>query len=262
MNQYVRDVPYKALALDVSEAGSGHPQADRSGSRTPASSGWSWSCPVPARSSGPAPSRASTPSTRRPTSRACTSSAWRASTRRLIRDYVRERRERWLRLFTPAPDLRQPLRLPLFVAARPQFFKVLGRPSTLAMVRARGPVFCAAIAATRPGQEAPAGAIFLLCGVWRSSRPCSFLLRRGARPRGLGGPPDGFERAARTRRAGAARTPRRRRRRAAAGQAGRARRPGATARAVPRSRRARARERRPRRVRAARGLRAAAGRAG
>ena len=73
------------------------------GSPTPAWSAWSWSCPERARSSGPAPSRGSTPSARRPTSRACTSSAWRASTRRLIRDYVRERRERLLRLFTPRP---------------------------------------------------------------------------------------------------------------------------------------------------------------
>ena len=91
---------------------------------------------------------------------------------RLIRDYVRERRERWLRLFTPAPDLRQPLRLPLLVARGPDFQS----PRTaldVAMVRRRGPVF---LGARSPGGRRPAtarGAIFLVCGVWRWSWPCS-----------------------------------------------------------------------------------------
>ena len=103
MNQYVRDDPYQALALDVSETGPGDAKADRAASRTPASSGWRWSCPGPARSSGPAPSRASTPSTRETHFSGLHFLAMARKHERLIRDYVRERRERWLRLFSPRP---------------------------------------------------------------------------------------------------------------------------------------------------------------
>ena len=227
-------MPYQALALDVSESGSRDPEADRAGSRTRASSAWSWSCPGPARSSGRARSRASIRSVRRThfsglhfvgmahQARA-PDSRLRAGTPRALAAPVH-----------PAPDLHQPLRLPLLVAA-PKAFQDPRSALDARNGAGSGAGFFGRVRAPHARGPATRAVLSFWCAAPGArhglARTCR---RRAAGARRLAGSSYGLERAARTRRARAARTPRRRRPRAAARQAGGTRRPDEAARAVSR----------------------------
>ena len=99
--------------------------------------------------------------------------------------------------------------LPLFVAARPSFQD----PRTAfdpAMVRARGPVFfwprIATTGPSGPQKAAPAVLSFGCAASGARFGPARTVRRIASGARGLGGPPHRFDRTARTRRAGAART--------------------------------------------------------
>ena len=102
MNQYVRDVPYKALALDVSEEGLAirKPTAPVPDARVvglelelPGTSEVIWASAEPRFHSVGAKTHFS----------GLHFLNMARKHERLIRDYVSERRERWLRLFTPRP---------------------------------------------------------------------------------------------------------------------------------------------------------------
>lgn len=100
MNQYIRDVPYQALALDVSEAGLAirKPTAPVPHTRVvglelelPGTSEVIWASAEPRFHSVGAKTHFS----------GLHFLAMARKHEHLIRDYVRERHERWLRLFTP-----------------------------------------------------------------------------------------------------------------------------------------------------------------
>jgi len=102
MNQYVQDVPYQALALDVSEAGLAirKPTAPIPHTRVvglelelPGTSEVIWASAEPRFHSVGAKTHFS----------GLHFLAMARKHEHLIRDYVRERHERWLRLFTPRP---------------------------------------------------------------------------------------------------------------------------------------------------------------
>jgi hypothetical protein len=102
MHQYVRDIAYKALALDVSEAGLAirkptervpHTRLVGLELELPGTNEVIWASAEPRFHSVDAQTHFS--------GLHFVSMARKHET--LIRDYVRERRERWLRLFTPRP---------------------------------------------------------------------------------------------------------------------------------------------------------------
>ena len=102
MNQYVRDVPYHALALDVSEAGLAIRKPTTPITHTgvvglelelPGTGEVIWASAEP---------RFHSVSKREHFSGLQFLGMARKH-ERLIRDYVRERRERWIRLFSPRP---------------------------------------------------------------------------------------------------------------------------------------------------------------
>src|SRR5262245_50129956 len=102
MNQYVRDVPYQALALDVSEDGLSirKPTAPIPHTRVvglelelPGTSELIWASAEPRFHSVGASVHFS----------GLHFLSMARKHQHLIRDYVRERRERWLRLFAPRP---------------------------------------------------------------------------------------------------------------------------------------------------------------
>ena len=174
MNQYVRDVPYQALALDVSEAGLAirKPTARIPHTRVvglelelPGTSEIIWASAEPRFHSVGAKTHFSglhflgmATQTRAPDSRL------RARAPRALAAPVHARARSTSAASAAASRSRAP-----------KLSKILGRPSTLAMVRARGPVFlCRDRGARRRRAGHPRGAIFLVCGVWRSSRPCSY----------------------------------------------------------------------------------------
>jgi hypothetical protein len=102
MNQYVRDVPYQALALDVSEAGLAirkpiapvpHTRVVALELELPGTGEVIWASAEPRFHSVAARTEFS----------GLHFLNMARKHERLIRDYVSERRERWLRLFTPRP---------------------------------------------------------------------------------------------------------------------------------------------------------------
>ena len=102
MNQYVRDVPYKALALDVSEAGLAirkpteripHARVVGLELELPGTSEVIWASAEPRFHAVGAQTHFS----------GLHFIGMARKHERLIRDYVRERRERLLRLYTPRP---------------------------------------------------------------------------------------------------------------------------------------------------------------
>jgi hypothetical protein len=102
MNQYVQDTPYQALALDVSEDGLAirKPIAPIPHSRVvglelelPGTGETIWASAEPRFHSVAARTQFS----------GLHFLAMATKHERLIRDYVRERRDRWLRLFSPRP---------------------------------------------------------------------------------------------------------------------------------------------------------------
>jgi hypothetical protein len=104
MNQYVRDVPYQALALDVSEEGLAirkptQPLPDHRvvglELELPGTSEVIWASAEPRFHSAASGTHFS----------GLHFIAMARKHERLIRDYVRERHERWLRLFAPRPVL-------------------------------------------------------------------------------------------------------------------------------------------------------------
>ena len=92
---------------------------------------------------------------------------------RLIRDYVRERRERLARLFSPRPPRHKPLRLASSF--------LLGRPPASAMVRRRRPFFCVCWAPSAR-RSLPLRAVLTLGG-GTSAGPCGRLDGGGGRGR-------------------------------------------------------------------------------
>ena len=259
MNQYVRDEPYQALALDVSETGSRDPEAHRAD-------------PAHARRRAGAGAarnqrdhlgerRAALPFGRcqDPLLRACTSSAWPTKHERLIRDYVQRTPRALAAPVHAAPDLRQPLRLPLLVARAHELSRSSVGPRRSQWCGLGGRFFLAPIEA--PHARGPATSRCYLSGVRHLALVTALLVPVAAAVPGarrLAGSSHRLERAGRTRRARAAGTPRRRRPGPAARQADGARRSDEAARAVSRARRTCVGRRRQGGVRAARCVRSPA----
>jgi hypothetical protein len=102
MNQYIRDLPYRALALDVSEDGLAirkptdripHSRVVGLELELPGTGETIWASAEPRFHSVDAQTHFS----------GLHFLAMATKHERLIRDYVRERRERWMRLFAPRP---------------------------------------------------------------------------------------------------------------------------------------------------------------